>query len=250
MSETPGAGTDARPPPPRRRALTRVADLGAAAQASIPAIYAWGMTVAPAAWSRGAPALAKVTALLGVAAVAGAAVAERAYPRWARIVSVWGLVVTSVATWALASTAMTPARLDVARGVLGAAGWMFFAFASSAPPVRRREEDGERILDGPPLKPRGLLPRLDSLYLGGAVVVALGMIAIGWRVTSPERGVLVRLVSLASGLAVVGAATEIALARHAPRVKDRPRVRLRRGTATLVLLLVLAGLGAVVLLTR
>lgn len=245
---------DAPPPPPARsrrpNALARVSELGAAAQASIPALYAWGLTVAPAAWSRGAPWPAKVTALLGVLTIVGAAVAERSVPRWARIASVWGLVVTSLATWAIAGSALSPARLDVARGVLGAVGWMIFAFASAAPPIRRRDEDGERVLEGPRLEPRGSLPRLDTLYIAGAVAFAIGSMLVGWRVASPERGVLVRLVSLAGGIAVIGAATEIALARHSPRVKDRPKIRLRRGTVTLVILLLLGVVGVLLMLAR
>ena len=38
-----------------RRVLERIAGIGASAQAAIPGLYAWAITVAPAAWSRGAP---------------------------------------------------------------------------------------------------------------------------------------------------------------------------------------------------
>ena len=44
--------------------------------------------------------------------------------------------------------------------------------------------------------------------------------------------------------------TEIALARHSPRVKDRPKIRLRRGTVTLVILLLLGVVGVLLMLAR
>src|SRR6185295_7038374 len=49
--------------------LLMVAELGASAQAAIPGLYAWAITVAPAAWSRGAPLFAKVAACMGVLAL-------------------------------------------------------------------------------------------------------------------------------------------------------------------------------------
>ena len=70
------------------------------------------------------------------------------------------------------------------------------------------------------------------------------MQAVGWDVASPERAVLVRLVTVACGVAVVGATTAIALARHAPRVPARGRVRLRRALPWIVVLALFLGSGA------
>ncbi|MBN9167818.1 MAG: hypothetical protein J0I07_43205, partial [Myxococcales bacterium] len=56
-------------PPRRRKVLERIASIGASAQAAIPGLYAWAITVAPAAWSRGAPLLAKAAAVVGVLAL-------------------------------------------------------------------------------------------------------------------------------------------------------------------------------------
>ena len=67
---------------------------------------------------------------------------------------------------------------------------------------------------------------------------------VGWGVTSPERALLVRLVALAAGLAIVGTAAEIALARHAPRAPRLWKARMRTVGGPLLLLagLALAGL--------
>src|SRR3954452_24118179 len=102
MGSMPGGRE--RPIRARRRVLERVASLGASAQAAIPGLYAWAITVAPAAWSRGAPLFAKGAAVVGLLAIATAPLVERAPPsplrpwtgpKWARIWSVWGFVLSS-----------------------------------------------------------------------------------------------------------------------------------------------------------
>ena len=65
-------------------------------------------------------------------------------------------------------------------------------------------------------------------YVAVGVVLALAMQAVGWGVAAPERAVLVRLVTVVCGIAVLGATTSIALARHATRVPASRRLRLRR----------------------
>ena len=64
----------------RRRNVVyaRLSELGASAQAAIPGLYAWSITVAPAAWSRGAPIFAKVAAIIGVIALTTAPLVEGA----------------------------------------------------------------------------------------------------------------------------------------------------------------------------
>ena len=73
-SAGPPAGAELAPISARTRSrrnvvLTRLSELGASAQAAIPGLYAWSITVAPAAWSRGAPLFAKVAAIIGVVAL-------------------------------------------------------------------------------------------------------------------------------------------------------------------------------------
>src|SRR5262245_51202127 len=172
----------------------QVSDLGPAAQASIPGVYAWAVTVAPAAMSRGAPWIAKVVAFVGVAALAGSTILERRYAgdvdagralrgwqadAWARGLSVWGLVLSSALVWALAPAALSPARLDAARGIAGMIGWALFAFASAAPSLKRSAEDAARVVGDGGLKPRSRLPRGDLFYLSVAIVAALGLQVVG-----------------------------------------------------------------------
>jgi hypothetical protein len=280
-----------RPPVSTRTArrnvvLLRLSALGASAQAAIPGLYAWAITVAPAAWSRGAPLAAKVAAILGVIALTTAPFVEGAGlrppaaapgadasrapdgrvgaglppaparpsssvlrewtgPTWARIWSVWGFVLSSAIVWTLAPSALSSVRLDGVRGALGVVGWALFAFASAGPSLRAEPEAAARIVAGSALKPRSELPRGDGAYVALGVVLALGMQGVGWGVASPERAVLVRLVTVVAGVAVLGATTSIALARHGVRVPASRSLRLRRGLPWVVLLALFALSGLV-----
>ncbi len=267
----------------RHRFLLLVAELGASAQAAIPGLYAWAITVAPAAWSRGAPVVAKIAAIIGVVALVTAPFVEGAGrfgaaatpadaatidrtpatsrsrlsaitswtgPTWARIWSVWGFVLSSAIVWALAPAALSSARLDGVRGALGMVGWALFAFASAGPTLRPDPDAARRIVAGTPLKPRSELPRGDGIYVVFGVLAALAMQAIGWGVASPERAVLVRLVTIVCGIAVLGGATSIALARHTPRVPASRRLKLRRSLPWIVILLLVGAVSVVLTLGR
>ena len=263
----------------RNVVLSRLSELGASAQAAIPGLYAWAITVAPAAWSRGAPTVAKVAAIIGVIALTTAPLVERAGlkvpvappatglerpnvtvappkgiaalrswtgPTWARVWSVWGFVLSSAIVWTLAPGALSSARLDGVRGALGVVGWALFAFASAGPSLRADPGAAARIVAGSALKPRSELPRGDGAYVAGGVLLALGMQSVGWAVAAPERAVLVRLVTVVCGVAVLGATTSIALARHATRTPASSRLRLRRALPWVVILALIAGSGIVV----
>lgn len=281
---TEPAPTSERTRSRRNVVLTRLAELGASAQAAIPGLYAWSITVAPAAWSRGAPMFAKVAAVIGVIALTTAPLVEgaglrapgpapapdpaaapttqappapkgidalRAWtgPTWARIWSVWGFVLSSAIVWTLAPGALSSARLDGVRGALGVVGWSLFAFASAGPSLRADPASSARIVAGSSLKPRSELPRGDGLYVAGGVVLALAMQGVGWGVPAPERAVLVRLVTVVCGVAVLGATTSIALARHATRTPASRALRLRRALPWVVMLALFLGSGLVLAFT-
>lgn len=272
--------------PPRAGLLSRVAEIGTSAQAAIPGLYAWAVTVAPAAWSRGAPLLAKLAACVGVLALVTAPFVEGAHlrpdpkrggrslpppnvdpsrrtptsllttvrswtgPQWARIWSVWGFVLSSAIVWALAPSALSSARLDAVRGALGMVGWALFAFASAGPVLRANPDGVARVVAGTSLRPRSDLPRGDGLYVALGVVMALAMQSVGWGIASPERAVLLRLVTIACGIAVLGGTTSISLARHSGRVPAASKIKLRRAVPWLVILLLVAVSGVAVGLAR
>jgi hypothetical protein len=220
----------------------RLSAAGAAAQASVPGVYAWGVTVVPAAWSRGAPLLSKVAAITAVLALLGGVFGERVWDGRARIVSLWGFVLSSALAWSAAPLALGPLRIDAPRGIAGMIGWALFAFASAAPALQGRREE-QRLVEGVELVARKTLARGDAAFVTGGALVAAALQLIGWRAASAERELLVRFVALAAGLAVIGAAAEVALARHTARVKRSRSRRLRRSMALLVALALLGLTG-------
>jgi hypothetical protein len=82
------------------------------------------------------------------------------------------------------------------------------------------------------------------------VAAALAMQGIGWGVPSPERAVLVRLVTIVCGIAVLGGFTSIALSRHLTRTPASRGVKIRRSLIWFVLLLAVGAVGAVLALGR
>jgi hypothetical protein len=141
---------------------------------------------------------------------------------------VWGLSLSSAMTWLVEPSAMSLLKIDAARGFAGMLGWGLFAFACAAPPVRRDEANEARVVEGPPLRPRTRLARGDVAIISLGAAIACVLQVVGWRSGPAERAILVRLVALACGLAVLGAATGVALARHARRIPPPRRERIRR----------------------
>jgi hypothetical protein len=225
--------------------LSRIGAIGATAQASVPGLYAWGVTVAPAAWSRGAPLVAKLSALAGLVALVAGSSLERRWGTRARYIAVWGLVITSAVTWIAAPAALGPLRLDAPRGVAGAIGWALFAFASAAPALRADAPPVARTVDADALRPRTELRRGDVIYIGTAIAFAAALQVLGWSVLVAERALLVRFSTLACGLAIIGASTTVSLARHTRTAPRSTRARLRGAVAWLVLLAVSSVVGVV-----
>jgi hypothetical protein len=230
--------------------LVRLSSLGASAQSAIPALYAWGVTVAPCAFARGASVLAKVTSILALAVLAAAIVLERRRPSLSRPVFVWGFAACCVLTWALAPQGLSPAKLDAARGFLGAVGWLMVAFSAAAPPLRRAPAGG-RIVQGAKLQPRSRVASGDGIFVAVAFACAVALQAIGWGVVATERALLVRAVTLVSGVAIIGAATDVATYRHQTRKAASSRVRLQRvwPAAGILVLLGLAAAAYVIFRT-
>ena len=221
------------------RLLGGLAAKSASAQVVIAGTYAWAVTVAPVVGYRGAPAAAKGAACAALAMLLCGAATERWWKGAARFVTLAGFVAASTLAWLLAPAVLRPLAIDTPQGLAGMFGWALFALASAGPARGERREPA-RVVEGAPLEMQRKPPRGDSAYLVGGTTLALVLQGLGWDIAEPERALLVRLVALAAGLAVIGASTEIALARHARREKRSVRARLRHAWTALALLGVLA----------
>jgi hypothetical protein len=217
--------------------------MGVAAQASVPAVYAWGVTVAPVAWARNATGFAKAGAVAALVAIVAGVAAERRWGERARVAALWAFVLSSALTWSAAPSALGTLRVDGPRGTAGMLGWALFAIASAAPALGPRE-GGEGLGEESSLPARKAPARGDALYVAGGAVVAGVLQFVGWGVGSPERALLIRAVALAAGIAIVGVATSLATARYLARPRASRGQRLRRAMASLVALALLCASGA------
>jgi hypothetical protein len=229
-------------------ALPRFSELGGLAQACVPGLYAWIISVAPAAWLHGSSMLVKVFAVAGALMLLGAAWAEMRAARAASLAGIWGFVGTSALVWTLAPRAIGPLRFDVIRGLSGMIGWALFAYAVAAPPTRKT--DGYDVVGEPPLRARAHVRRGGATIVAGGVAFAIGLQAIGWGVLVPERALLVRLVCVSSGIGVVMAATSIALARHGARARVSAKRRVRIVAMWVAAVSLVGLIGAAVALFR
>jgi hypothetical protein len=225
--------------------LGRASRIAAAAQASVPGIYAWAVTVAPPAWGRGSVSLGRVSAVVALAFLVLGAWGEWRLSTKLRLVGFWGFVLACALAWSAAPTGLAALRTDPVRGGAGMLAWAIFAFAFAAP-VRDRggaAESAER------LAPHRKLAAGDRAYVGAAVAIAASLQLIGWQVKTAERALLERVVALAAGLAIIGVGAELAVARHEPRA-IRPRGRRLRAAAVSLFALLLLGVGGLLLVFR
>jgi hypothetical protein len=221
----------------------------ASVQAAVAGIYAWAVTVVPSASAPGAPMVAKVAAGVGLVALALGIAGESRWGQRARIGSLWTFVLSSAITWSTSPSLLGPNRLDIFSSLSGMLGWGLFALASAGPALGGLR-GSERIVMDDPLDARQRLPRGDTAYILGGLLLAAAFQVVGWREANPERALLVRLVALATGLAIIGASAEIAFARQAPPARRPWTFRLRQATPALTLLGMLLLVGILLSMTR
>ncbi len=218
QSEVAELGSRVLPKPLGAR-LPTAFQLGSTAQAAVPGLYAWFVTVVPCAWGRGGHTLGKMLSLVALLSLAAAVVLEPKKARQARAISVWGLTVSSIGVWALNSTPLEAQHFASARAYSGMLGWGLFAYASAAPALGTRLT---AFVEPGLLKPRAKIVKGDLWYLAGGAAAAVLLQTIGWHVLAPERAILIRVTMLAAGLGIIGAAVSLSLARRLPTDHVRP----------------------------
>ena len=234
-----------------REVLERWSAMGAAAQATVPGLYAWGVTVAPSAFGRGTSTVARIAALLALFAISAGLLAERRWGGRGRIGALWVFVLCCALTWSAAPAALGPARMDGVQGLAGMLGWALYGLACAAPALQARRESDRIVVHEPrPAAGRGVRQWDAAVYLAGGVLAAAALQTGGWMVAGVERALLVRLVALAVGLALIGASVDVALARSLhDRIAQSRELRLRRAKRTFVALALL-GLAGVLFVVR
>ncbi len=207
----------------------------------MPGLYAWTVTVAPLAWAHDAPALARLAALIApTILVAGAASGRSATQT--RAAWLWGFVAACGVAWGLAPGTLGPRSLDPWRGMAGALGWGLFAAASASPPLDRDRVANPVLRDERPDCPRRARGADGAAVTVGALIAVLLQL-VGWGVPDPERALLIRFVALVAGLAVMGAATDVALAWRSGPARRTAAPILRSAVLAALVLSILAAAG-------
>ncbi|WP_433935743.1 hypothetical protein AB3662_13520 [Sorangium cellulosum] len=220
---------------------------GRAPQALLAAIVAWMITVAPAAFGRGAPTSASIAATLAFLCGAAAPLLAATHRRLARHLGISAFLALATLTWLLASPSLQPSRLDPVRAAIGAIAWGIFALSwRDRWDVRRPQEPDP---DAPLLQARAHLPPLAAAVVAFGALVSLAILVLAWRVRDPDRALLAQAVAVACAVALITAASGVAVARGRRHTAGGRRLT-HRAVRQLLVLIVFAVLGAVVMMLR
>jgi hypothetical protein len=217
----------------------------------LPGLYAWVSTVASPVAARGAPSLARFTAIAALIALVTGPLLALERPRAGRAVGVYAFVALSLATWLLGDALVGVQRLEPVRAALGAVGWALFAFGwGTARTVGDVPEEDPHAISGAPLAARSQLPKGTLIVFGIGLAGALLPVLLAWRVERPGHALLAHAAALACAIAIVTAAAKIAIARGSWQPVTPPRARLVAATRPLALVSVLLAGGMLWALLR
>lgn len=220
---------------------------GRALQALLAAAVAWTITVAPAAFARGAPASARGTAALAFLCGVVAPLLAATRRRLARHLGISVFLALVTLTWLLASHSLHPSRLDPFRAAIGAVAWGIFALSWRDRWDTRRQPDPDP--DAPLLQARAHLPPFAVPLVAFGAFVSLAILVLAWRVRDPERALLAQAVGVACSVALISAAAAVAVARGRRHTAAGRRLP-HRAVRQVLLLIAFAVLGAVVMMLR
>jgi hypothetical protein len=217
----------------------------------LPGLYAWVTTVAYPATYRGVPSSARVTAFVALVALLVGPILVLDRPRLGRAVGIYVFVGSSLATWLLLGPALGVERLEPTRSALGGIGWGLFALGwGSLRRVGTVPEDDPHVIPGAPLVPRSRVPAKAVVILGLGLGGALPPLLLAWRAVGTEHALLAHSAALLCALAIVNAASIVALGRGTPRSLPSARQRIRASLRPALVLLAVLALGIVGLALR
>lgn len=243
----PGAGADPAGPDTPLSRFERGLREGRAMQATLAALAAWTITVAPAAFARGSPWPARMLAILALPAGTIAPFLAVFHRRVARHIGISLFLALAAGSWLLASPAIQPARLDPIRAAIGAVAWGVFALS-----WRDRWPSGRQVEldpDAPMLQARAHLPPLSVPLAGAGALGGLAVLLVAWRVRDPDRALLAQAAAIACSVALSAAAAGVAVFRGR-RQPSASRRLTRHAVRPLLLLVTFAVIGAVVMMLR
>jgi hypothetical protein len=217
----------------------------------VPGVYAWLATVASPSIQEGAPGGARWLALGALVALLLGPLVAFQRPFAGRLVLTIGFVGLSLGTWVLLSESLTFDRQDPFQAILGGLGWVLFAFSWGS---HRRlwlvPEEHPNTIFGERLEPRALLPVRARVLLSVALLGALCMLVLAWRVEGPRAALLAQATALGGSILVLTLSADLAVRPPSAPLPVSSDYRLARAARSLGLLAVALVVGAMWLLVR
>jgi hypothetical protein len=210
----------------------------------LPGLYAWLLTVELPALARGislGPRLAAVAALM---ALILSVVAAARQLELARILGIYVFIGCSVLTWALIGSDLSAVHADRIRAALGMLGWVLYAFGWGRMRLPVPATDAN-LVPGSPLIARARLHRRSVPVVVFAVVLALVLEALAFRVDRAEHAVLGHATAAACALLVLAVGGRVALVQGVRVELSSGSTRLNAVAVRGAVLSVLFGVGLV-----
>jgi hypothetical protein len=238
-SPPPSATRGSAPSSPERRRLPERARVLA------PGLYAWLLTVVYPVLQSGVPFVSRALAFVAALALVAGVFLESERPAFGRALGVYGFVGGCLFAWAFAGPAIAVGSVDPVRSALGMLGWVIYAFGWGRSRGARVPEDSPNVLGGVPLAPRARLARAGLPLVALAIVAALVLEGLAFRVERSEPALFAHAVATACSLLLLGVGSRIALGLGARRELPSAAIRLNAMAPPLTALAVLLGLGLV-----
>ncbi len=245
MTQPPSAETESVDPADARRSSSLLAEPGVL-QRIICALFAWAVTILPVALSRVGSWPSRMVAIAAIAAGVMGPLLVPSRRRVGRHVGISAFVGAAALVWALSPAAVDVSRVDLVLAVTGSVSWMVFAFSWGEPWRFRPEAQTDEL--NASLRARAELPPFAVPIAGLGVLIAAGLLFLGFRVRDTSRALLAQVVAIGLGVAMVTVAASLATGRGKPRAAhpDLPKSAVR----ALLVLAAAALVGAAILVLR
>lgn len=184
---------------------------GGIPRASVAAVVAWAITVAPATLARSSPKYSFVVALAALAAGAGGPLYIARKPRLARHIGITLFLALSTLVWFLASALLQASRIEPLRASIGVIAWGVFALSWNDRWPSATKDDSDPF--APMLQARQTLPRLAVPLAGVGILAGLGFLFVAFRARETDRALLMHTLAVVCAVALISASATVAISR-------------------------------------
>jgi hypothetical protein len=227
------------------RAPAEVMPLAERTRVLLPGLYAWLLTVELPALARGVRPSARLVAIAALLALVLSVVVAARRVDLARLLGIYVFIGLCVVTWTLIGSDLSAIHTDRIRSALGMLGWVLYAFGWGRMRAPLPAGADANAVAGSPLIARTRLHRRSVPVVVFAVVSALVLVALAFRVDRPEHAVLAHATAAACSLLVLAVGARVALAQGTRIELPSGSTRLNGVAVRGAVLSVLFGVGLV-----